>query len=275
MASLPLSAQVFAITAALIEERTGLHYGPDDRLLLQDRLTVRASERGLESLLDYYYLLRYDPEGPAEFERLIETLVVGETYFFREFTQLEAVVQEVIAPLVGSGLRPRVWSAACATGEEPLTLAMLLHDRGLWGKVELVATDLSQRSLEQAQRGSYGRRSVRAVPSPRLAERYLTAQDGRFVVAPELREGIEWRRVNLTDEQQVRALGAMDVILCRNVLIYFRDEVARAVSDRLAGALAPGGVLVVSVSESLLRFGTQLVCEERGGAFMYKKELGR
>jgi chemotaxis protein methyltransferase CheR len=278
MAALPLSPPVFSILSSLIEARAGLHYAPTDQGLLAEKVSERALEAGFDSLLDYYYFLRYDPAGPAALDALIEALTVHETYFFREHEQLRALVDGVLAPRLRAGQRVRVWSAACSTGEEPLTIAMMLAERGLWpdkpgvGSVELVASDISQRVLERAQRGEFTRRSLRALP-PGVDGRFLdVSPDGeRATVRPELREAVRWQRVNLVEAAQVEALGTFDVILCRNVMIYFSDETARRVVETLTRALRPGGHLLVGTSESLLRFGTQLTCEEKGGAFFYTK----
>ncbi len=265
------SPAVLAILSAFVEERTGLHYGLGDRDLLEEKAGARAAEAGFESLLDYYYYLRYDPGGERELDALIDALVVGETYFFRELAPLE-LVAELCDALATRGARPRIWSAACATGEEPLTLAMLLEERGLAGRVELVASDLSPRALERARSGRHGPRAVRDGAPARLAERYLRREaDGTYRVAPRLLEAIAWRRVNLQDERQVRAVGAVDFVLCRNALIYFRDETAIRVVERLSSVLVPGGVLLVGISESLLRFGTELQCEEHGNVFLYRR----
>jgi len=268
---LSLSPQVFIILAGLLEEHVGLHYTAADRELLGDKVSARAQECGFDSLLEYYYFLRYDPGGPQELDALVEALVVGETYFFRELRPLEVVVDTVIEPAVRAGRRPRVWSAACATGEEPLTLAMLLDERGLLGEVDLLATDLSARALARAQEGRFGARSVRTVAPPRLVDRYLLREGEAFRVRPELTRAIEWRRLNLVDAAAVEAMSDFEVILCRNVLIYFNDARSRRVVALLTERLLPGGVLLVSVSESLLRFGTTLECEERGGVFLYRR----
>jgi chemotaxis protein methyltransferase CheR len=262
---------VLAILSALVEERTGLHYGLLDHTVLAEKVGVRAAEAGFESLLDYYYYLRYDPGSSAEMDALVDALVVCETYFFRELAPLE-VLAGLAEELVSRGRRPRIWSAACASGEEPLTLAMLLDERGLLGEVELIASDISPRALERARRGQYGPRSLREGAPQRLVERYLRReQDGTIRVAARLAEAVQWRRVNLQDGHQVGAVGAVQAIVCRNVLIYFRDETAVKVAARLSDALDPGGVLLVGVSESLLRFGTNLVCEEHGNVFLYRR----
>jgi chemotaxis protein methyltransferase CheR len=262
---------VLAILSALVEERTGLHYGLADHPVLAEKAGFRAAEAGFESLLDYYYFLRYDEGAEREMDALVDALVVGETYFFRELPPLRVVV-DLAAEEVARDGRPRIWSAACATGEEPLTLAMLLDERGLLDEVELVASDLSVRALERARSGRHGPRSLRDGAPEALVARYLRREaDGAVRVAPRLVERVRFRRTNLLDAERVRASGPFDVVLCRNVLIYFSDATAVRVTDHLASALVPGGVLLVGVSESLLRFGTGLACEEHGSVFVYRK----
>ncbi|GEN10669.1 chemotaxis protein methyltransferase CheR [Myxococcus fulvus] len=271
MPSLPMSPQVFAILAALIEQRAGLHYSPEDRELMADKVSDRALEAGFDSLLDYYYFLRYDPAGAEALDALVDSLLVHETYFFREAPPLLVLVEDVLVPLVKQGRKPRVWCAACSTGEEPLTLAMMLADRGALAGVEIVASDLSSRALERARSGDHNLRSLRALP-PGVEGRWLErGVEGRVRVKPELVDAVQWKRVNLVDEAAVARLGAFDAILCRNVLIYFQDDTARRVVVSLAGALKPSGQLLVGTSESLMRFGTALSCEERRGAFFYTK----
>ena len=270
MPDLPFTPQLFAILSALIEERTGIHYSLEDKDLLGDKLSSRAAEAGFDSLLDYYYVLRYDPASQTEFDALIDALVVGETYFFRELPALQVLAAEFLAQACASG-RARVWSAACATGEEPLTLAMLLAEQNLLDRVEIVASDISLRSLDRARAGIYGRRAVRDAPPPQLVLRWLREAGGRWETPPDLRQSVTFRRVNLTDDAQVSALGSFNAILCRNVLIYYSEATARQVVERLARALVPGGILLVGVSESLLRFSTTLACEEHRGVFVYRK----
>jgi chemotaxis protein methyltransferase CheR len=269
--TLPLSAQVFSILGALVEERSGLHYGEEERELFGGKVAARAQQAGFESLLEYYYFLRYDPGGDRELEILIEHLVVGETYFFRELDQLRLMVDAFVAPRVQAGHRVRVWSAACATGEEPLGIAMLLSHRNLLGSVDLVASDVSSGALRVAREGRYGRRSVRRELPPEAAGQLTVAADGTAQVNPSLIDQVTFCRLNLLDAAAIDRLGLFDVVLCRNVLIYFSDTGIRDTAERLARALVPGGALFVGVSESLLRFGTSLACEEQAGVFFYRK----
>ncbi len=270
MTGVQLSHPVFAILSALIEERLGIHYGMEDRELLADKLAPRAAERGFDSLLDYYYFLRYDERAESELTHLAEALVVNETYFFREAPALELTAGSYIPELVRQGVRPRVWCAACATGEEPLTLAMLLDAAEVLDAVTLVASDISRRALSRAQEGVYLRRSLRALPAY-AAGRWFTPIENGMRIERRLTDAIEWHRINLIDAGAIATLGDFDIVLCRNVLIYFSDTTVQRVLDSLTNALRPNGRLIVGTSESLLRFESPLVCEERGGAFFYRK----
>jgi chemotaxis protein methyltransferase CheR len=270
--TLPLPPALLTILTHLIEERTGLHYGLEHKDILAEKLTQRADERGLDSLLDYYYFLRYDEAGGAELTKLVDALVVNETYFFREQDQLRVLVRSLL-PRLRDGNRPlRIWCAACSTGEEPLTLAMILEEEGVRDHVEIVASDVSTRALARARAGVYSGRAFRVISDAARERFMLRAESDAMRVHVRLRERIEWRHVNLMDQAAITSLGVFDAIITRNVLIYFRDETIVRVVSSLAGALRPGGYLLVGASESLLRFGTQFQCEEHGGAFFYRKD---
>jgi chemotaxis protein methyltransferase CheR len=268
--ALPLPPTVFTILSGLIEERLGLFFAEGDAALLAEKVTPRVLELGFDSLLDYYYYLRYDAGAPQELERLAEALVVNETYIGRELDQLTALVDLLLPALLAARPRARIWSAACSTGEEPLTLAGLLDDRGLLPRVELLASDVSERVLNMAKNGRFSGRSLRALPP--AAQRWLTFDGAIGCARKDLLQSVSFRRVNLNDAEAVRGVGKVDVIVCRNVLIYFRDSTIKSVVQSLCDALHPGGYLLVGASESLLRFSGTLDCEEHGGAFFYRKD---
>ena len=268
MSLLPMSPQVFSILSGLVAEQAGLHFDVMHAAVFAEKVTSRAVEAGFESLLDYYYFLRYDPGGKRELDALVEALVVGETYLFRELAPLETVVSDFVIPALAAGRRPRIWCAACATGEEPHTVAMLLAARGVLDEVDLIASDINAAALERARSGRFSRRAVRQEP-PFFAHRWLQVDEQGVTVPPRLTNAIDWRRINLMDDATIAQLGTFDVVLCRNVLIYFDDQTARAVVNRLAGRLRVGGALFVGISESLIRLGT--ACEEQNGVFLYKK----
>jgi len=269
-ATLPLSPQVFSILSALIDEHTGLHYDLHERELLAERVSGRALERGLESLLDYYYFLRYDPSAAQEFVTLADALVVNETYFFRELPPLKLLAEHFLPQRIACGVRPRVWCAACSTGEEPFTLAMLLDEAGLLDQVSIVASDISGKALAHAKAGVYKRRSLRALPNG-VVGRWLEGDETGMRVAPHIARAVDFRQVNLVNDADLLALGEFDAILCRNVLIYFRDRTVEHVVARLRERLKPDGCLIVGTSESLLRFEVPLNCEEHRGSFFYRR----
>ncbi len=272
MAGLELTPQLFAIFASMIEDVCGVYYRASDRSLLETKLSIQAVEAGFASLLDYYYKLRYDDPDGADRRALVQAILVHETYLFRELPALEQLVNGYLTELIRERGRVRVWSAACSTGEEPTTLAMLLDRRGLLDRAEIVATDISAAALAKAAAGIFGRRALRDGHPRELAARYLDVTPRGIIASPAIRAAIRFEPANLTDPASVANLGIFDAIVCRNVLIYFRDEQIARVLDLLHDRLAARGVIVVGVSESLMRFGTGIVCEERGGSFFYRSK---
>jgi chemotaxis protein methyltransferase CheR len=276
-----LSPQLFAILSALVEEQLGIHYGREDLDLFSDKIGARAHEAGFDSPLDYYYFLRYDAAAATELDALADALVVGETYFFRELEAVRAGIEQVVAPAVKARGRARIWSAGCATGEEPISIAMALEEAGIRDRCTIVATDVSARALAKAREGNYGQRSLRVLPPhttvsgltdrlSAIAAATIKREGNRGHVAREVIDSIHYKQLNLLDEPGIAALGTFDLVLCRNVLIYFADATVKRVVRSLSDALqTESGRLVIGASESLLRFGTMLRCEERGGAFLY------
>ncbi len=262
-----VEAKAVLLLAALVEQRIGMHHGSDGALFAS-KVRDHAEDQGFPSLLDYYYSLKYDDPRAERIDALVDAVVVGETYFFRELPGLARVI-EVVRERAAEGSSTRIWCAACATGEEPLTLAALAAEAGLLDHVQLLASDVSPRHLGRARAGRYSRRALRSRPEGMPP--WIRPEGDLVVVDPRLRAAVRWERVNLVDDEAARALGAFDVILCRNVLIYFADATARRVVERLTRGLAPGGVLLVGASESLLRLGTGLECFERGGVFLYRR----
>jgi chemotaxis protein methyltransferase CheR len=263
-----LPLQLFRLLSSLLAERTGIEYSVSAIETFSAKVGGRLAAAGFESPIDYYYYLRYDVASAAEFDTLVDELVNNESYFFREPDQLVSLRDDVILPLVERGQRPRVWCAAASTGEEPLSVAMLLAEAGVLSQVEIVASDISGKALARAKNGDHALSALRACP-PAIQERYIEVSGGRVTVAREIRDTIEWRRHNLLDASAASALGTFDAILCRNVFIYFGDDTVRRVVGTLSGALRAGGRLFVGATESLFRFGTLLRSEERNGAFSY------
>jgi chemotaxis protein methyltransferase CheR len=272
--TLGLTDGAFALLRDLIHERTGLYYENGKSDLLTDKLSPLVIERGFSSFLDYYYLLKYDAEAKQEWKRVMDALSVQETYFWREMDQVRALV-DVIVPDYFSTARARslrIWSAACAAGEEPLSIAMALNEAGWFDRapIEIYASDASAAAIERARRGLYRERSFRSLP-PHLREKYFSKEHGASRVSPSLQARINWAVVNLMDEAAVSKFAASHVIFCRNVFIYFSEEAIRKTVRLFAERMPERGYLCVSASESLLRLTTLFQFQEIGGAFVYVK----
>ena len=272
--TLGLSDTAFTLLRDLIHERIGLFYENGKSDMLSDKLSPLVIERGFNSFLDYYYLLKYDPGAEQEWKRVMDALSVQETFFWREMDQVRALAQ-VIVPLHFSarGAPPlRIWSAACATGEEPLTIAMALNEKGWFDRapIDIYATDASAAAIEKARRGVYRARSFRNLP-PNLREKYFSEEPGGSRVAPALHDKVRWATANLMNEQDVARYASASVIFCRNVFIYFSDDTIRKTVQAFAERMPEPGYLFVAASESLLRLTTRLQFQEIGGAFVYVK----
>jgi chemotaxis protein methyltransferase CheR len=273
--TISLPEAVFTILRDLIRERTGLCYEADQREQLADKLTSRALERGFDSFLDYYYLLKYGPGAEEEWPRVMDALSVPETYFWREIDQVRALVNVLVPEHVAAhpGAPVRIWCAACASGEEPLTIAMALDEAGWFSRapIEIRASDASPSAVEKARRGLYRERSFRTLPLS-LRTKYFTEEtDGARRVAPGLHARVRWEVANLMAPDEAGPLARVPFVFCRNVFIYFSAAtIARAV-QLFAREMDRPGYLFVGVSESLVRVTADFELEEVAGAFVYVK----
>ena len=274
--------EVYQQARALIARRLGLYFPEGRRANLERGLLTAchaASVPRLETSLAWLTTL---PTASQEWRRLAGSLTVGETYFFRDCASLAALQQHVLPSLIAAQrardiLQLRVWSAGCATGEEPYSLAILLDrllpERSQW-HVTILATDINPEALEAAQRGLYRAWSLRETPLW-LRERYFCRRSAAtFEVDPQIRQMVTFVRCNLADDDDLAAVAntsAVDIILCRNVLMYFTPEVQWAVVAQLQRALVPGGWLVVGAVEASAELLRPLVPVTLPGAILFRK----
>jgi len=273
--TLGLSGSVTTILRDLIHEQLGLAYESHQFDQVADRLAPLVVSRGLTSFLDYYYLLKYSAE-PTEWLKVIDALAVQETYFWREIDQLRAVVNCLIPELVRAlnGTPLRIWSVPCATGEEPLTIAMLLSEAGWFDRapIELLASDASPAAVARAEKGEYSERAFRNLPRA-MRDKYFVAHNDRWRVVPWLHRKVSYDVVNLMAEEQVARHARAPIIFCRNVFIYFSDRSIRRAVSVFERCMPAPAYLCVAASESLLRRTTTFELQEIGGAFIYVKNL--
>lgn len=272
--SLGLAGSVTAIFCDLIHERLGLSYDATRFAHVGDRLAPLVVERGLGSFMDFYYLLKYTDDAD-EWRKVMDALAVPETYFWREADQIHAIVDCVLPDIIArnDGRPIRIWSVPCSSGEEPLTIAMMLDERGWFARadIEIAASDASAAAIRKAEAGVYSGRAFRAL-SPGMRERYFTPSGGAaWIVSPELKRHVRYDVVNLMDPASVAAHAGVAIVFCRNVFIYFSDRNIERVVKAFAKAMLDPGFLCVGASESLLRFSTPFDLREIGGAFVYVK----
>jgi chemotaxis protein methyltransferase CheR len=250
----------FSSLAALIHEKSGINLGTLKMELLSARLGKRLRALKMASVRDYQQLLLEDASG-LELERLVDVVTTNKTEFFREAKHYDHIVQVLVPAFLASeaakkGQPLRLWSAACSSGEEPYSLAMVLTE-ALAGRApfKILATDISSRVLHRAMAGAYSHDRVEGVPAL-LREKYFDLERGSdenfYRVKPPLRQAIRFSRFNLTDASHYVFENSFDAILCRNVMIYFDRSTQEAVVSHLCSHLAPGGYLYTGFSESLI-----------------------
>ena len=265
----------------LIADAMALHFPRERWSELQHRVTRAAEEFGFADTAACVAWLVSAPLGRQQVEVLARHLTVGETYFFRENKTLEVFAKTLLPELIRTrrrqGRHLRLWSAACCSGEEAYSLAILLRENlpeiAAWD-VKILATDINTGFLEEAAAGSYGARACRHVPDA-LKERYFTrTADGGYAVVPSIARMVTFARLNLATDiypSQATDTGAMDFIFCRNVLIYFTPAHIRRIAASFHRALNDGGWLAVSPSEASAESFPQFAVANFPGVILFQK----
>ncbi len=261
-----------------IAHSAGLYFPSERRQELERGLTSAAADLGFPDTHSCIEWLLEAPAGDPRLHTLVSHLTIGDTYFFRERGTFDALAQHVLPELIRRGKRSlRLWSAACSTGEEPYSLAILMQqvlpDWSEWD-VTILGTDINERALHKAAEGIYGQWSFRNAP-PGFRETFFTqTAKGRYSIREEIRKRVRFARLNLAQDPWptlVTGANAMDLILCRNVLMYFSSERANQVAQSLLTSLADEGWLSVSPSEcSQTRFA-QFTTVNLPDCILYRK----
>jgi chemotaxis protein methyltransferase CheR len=274
---LSMSDAEFRMLAEFFKAHCGLHFGNESRYLLERRIARRCAELGLRSFNAYHYALRNDTSGEGELGWAIDHLTTNETYFLREKAQLQALIEEIIPSLQarrgGPGGGPvSIWSAGCSSGEEPYSIVLMAQEAGLepGRDLRVYASDISRQMLHKARRGVYREASFRQM-DPFLRERYFTEKDGSWRISDEIKKHVSFAHLNLMDESRSALLGSLDVILCRNVIIYFDIETKRRVVRTFLAKLKPGGFLLLGHSESLINLSTDFELKHLRHDMVYRK----
>ncbi len=278
---LKITDSEFASLRDYIYEQCGIYIADNRKYLLENRLANRLKKLNLKDFGEYYYYLQYDSRRVQEQSRLFEVITTNETSFYRNPPQLK-VFQENILPAIIEEQRQkgekslRIWSAGCSTGEEPYTLAMIASEVlraeiRSWD-IRITANDLSPRVLESAQKGVYSEYSLRTTPKE-IVERYFQQEGANFTVRSELKKLVTFGQLNLKDRQQLKTVERSEIVFCRNVIIYFDDEMKKQVINAYYDNLRPGGYLIIGHSESLHNISRAFKPIHYPGAIIYKKEV--
>jgi len=253
MLNIPLADITFKELRDHIYDKSGIYISDSKKYLVESRLSKVLKEKNINSFEDYLKLVKFSANG-NELSILFDAVTTNETYFFREPEQLTTFVNDITPRLLSQkkgSQTIRIWSAACSTGEEPYTLAMMLLEKGYSPKqFEILASDLGDAVLQSARGAVYNSYSVRNVSESYL-KKYFSGTEQMFSLTATVKNMVKFNKINLIEDKNVKSLRNTDVIFCRNVLIYFDTRSKQKVVSNLYDCLNSGGYLFIGASESL------------------------
>lgn len=265
-----LSETDFELYRKLIYDESGIHFSATNRSILESRLRERLREKKLQTPAEYYAILIRDRE---ELKLLLDSVTTNLTRFFRNQAHFDAIEHFVVPELLklrASERKLRFWSAGCSTGEEPYTIAMLLkHILPAGWNYEVTASDISLKSLMVGKEGFYPETRVQGIPDEYLAKHFEKRPNG-YQIKDEIKKTIRFDYHNLKNDSGQRGL---DVVFCRNVLIYFDEAAQKATIERFWDAMAPKSFLFIGHSESLFGMNTKFEFVKTDWACFYKKSV--
>jgi chemotaxis protein methyltransferase CheR len=285
-----LSKDAFQQFQSFLTQKSGLHIPSDQSKAFEEKLATRVEKCQLESYENYLHLLKFHPEGYAELRALLDLVTIGETYFFRNEPQFDALKNYLLPRLIEKKMKDRhdtgrmshdaqrmtlrIWSAGCSTGEEPYTIAMILRESlpnfDEWD-ISIIATDINSHVLKAAGEGFYGNRSVEYVPEHSLA-RFFSRHGQKYSVNDEIRQMVRFKYHNLvTDPFALLGMSDLDCIFCRNVTIYFDLKTLKKVIAQFADRLITDGYLFIGHAETLWGISNHFEAIEFPQTFLYRK----
>lgn len=260
----------------LIYESSGLCFEQSAKPTLARRLRPRIAALNLDGFEQYYLYLQFDRDRRDELQRALDVVAVHETYFFREMRALNAFSAEMLAEFAERNRAERtlrVWSAGCSTGEEAYTLAILIKESGLFDdwKVELSASDLSQRVIAEARRGRFRANSFRTMDEDRRALYFTAQDDGTWLIDERLQAMVNFGCFNLADSRRYQIFSELDIVFCRNVMLYFDLHARRRAVAGFHQQLRDGGYLVLGAAESLVTLNAPFRLAHLQNDLVYRK----
>lgn len=275
MAEISISEQDFLIFREYFYRKTGIHFEMNKRYFVDKRLVERIKATASTSFQHYFRTLRFEASG-NEFQALINIMTVNESYFFREEYQFKCLVNSMLNEITlnKKDKKPiRIWSVPSSSGEEAYSIVIYLleHWPGIaqWD-VEIISSDIDTEILNRARLGHYSARSVKHLP-PDLLKKYFTKSASGYQISDDLRQAVEFTHVNMMDINDVREYRDIDVIFCRNLLIYFDDVSRRQTAETFFDALKPAGFVCLGHSESMSRISSLFKVRKFPEGIVYQK----
>ena len=273
-----LPTDVFRMIRDFISDTCGLYFDDNMHYKLEDRLNRRLKIHHMNDFREYYRFLRYSEKRNDELREIMDILTVNETYFFREQEQLAAFSKKILPELKERNKDKKkinIWSAGCSTGEEPYTIAMLIiEDGGFNGwEINILGTDISERVLKAAREGVYKKNSFRTT-DPYFINAYFQKQlNEDQKISDKVKKLVTFSRLNLFDILKIKLIGEIDVIFCRNVLIYFNRDAKKNVIENFHETLVEGGYLLLGHAESLINISTAFRLQYIENDIVYQKPV--
>lgn len=273
-----LPTDVFRMIRDFISDTCGLYFDDNMHYKLEDRLNRRLKIHHMNDFREYYRFLRYSEKRNDELREIMDILTVNETYFFREQEQLAAFSNKILPELKERNKDKKkinIWSAGCSTGEEPYTIAMLIIEYGGFNgwKINILGTDISERVLKVAREGVYKKNSFRTT-NPYFINAYFQKQlNEDQKISDKVKKLVTFSRLNLFDILKIKLIGEIDVIFCRNVLIYFNRDAKKNVIENFHETLVEGGYLLLGHAESLINISTAFRLQHLENDIVYQKPV--
>jgi chemotaxis protein methyltransferase CheR len=277
MASSTITEMDFEKFREFFYRKTGIQFEPSKRYFVDKRLEERIEQTGSDTFRSYFTMLRFEASG-EELQHLTNLMTVNETYFFREEYQFQCLVKSLLPDITcrKKDHSPiRIWVIPSSSGEEPYSIAIYLLEywAGLnnWD-IEIISSDIDTKILGQARKGRYSARSVQHLPE-KILGKYFKRMGDEYQICEDLREAVEFTRVNLAEPADTRPYRNFDVIFCRNLLIYFDDVSRKTAAETFYDALNPGGYVCLGHSESMSRISSLYKVRKFPEAIVYQKPL--
>ncbi len=272
-----MTDEEFRLIRDLIRDACGIYFEDSMKFLVERRLQPRLPVHGLVSFREYYHLIKYGREREREFDEIVERVTTNETYFFRESYQLKAFTDEILPELferAGRDRRFRIWSAGCSTGEEPYSIAMLLDKLPIARGVafDIFGNDISRKVLQTARAGGYTQSSFRDTDAAVVAD-YFWPEGRAYRLRDEIRHRVTFGHLNLMDDSALALIREIDILFCRNVIIYFDAASRSRLLATFHRKLRPGGYLLLGHSESLINESTDFELVPLQNDIVYRKPL--